>query len=325
MTFKDATLESGKWCVVLNQTSNWKNNQQIAQPCIQIILQKVGDHKLWHFALFSWSIKTPPWLSDALKESWVDWDEFGGSSCTNSCTCCLSKDSLLHILEQNTSSSVTPDSCLWICLVLNLVRNVWILWERHSHCCCSWCAGEWHGCFPLRSFSNEKAEQHELSHVHRWRLTFELRLHYYLIWLLFFTLSGLCESPPKTLAGLWAGLPRSLVSSSLQWRNTLHSWVPHLSLVILWICIGGISCQTPSGSELPDTLRRCQEGNLWPGIQRRGTVSHNSCQILGSCHYESFWYEQLLSPDNKVVKVKFHLSNTVYSSGASQSLGRCEH
>lgn len=112
-------------------------------------------------------------------------------------------------------------------------------------------------------------------------LLFDLIVILYFKWIVWIWDYLLWACPPKTLAGLWAGLPRSLVSSSLQWRNTLHSWAPHLSPVILWICIGGISCQTPSGSELPDTLRRCQEGNLWPGIQRRGTVSHNSCQDFG--------------------------------------------
>ncbi len=77
----------------------------------------------------------------------------------------------------------------------------------------------------------------------------------------------------KTLVGLWAILPRSLVSSILRWCNTLHFWAPHLSTVILWICIGAISCQPPSGSKLPKTLRHCQEQNLWSGIQRGGTIS----------------------------------------------------
>lgn len=38
-----------------------------------------------------------------------------------------------------------------------------------------------------------------------------------------------------------------------QWCNTFTSWMPHLSLFILWICIGKIICQTPSDSELPKT------------------------------------------------------------------------
>lgn len=71
------------------------------------------------------------------------------------------------------------------------------------------------------------------------------------------------------------------IRAELPWSPFMVSSVtPHLSVVILWICIGGISCQTPSGSELSNTLRRCQVGNLWPGVQKGGTVSHNNCHIL---------------------------------------------
>lgn len=162
-----------------------------------------------------------------------------------------------------------------------------------------WCAGV----FPTFIHSAMKRLNTATpSHVRGSKLSFELQLHYYFMrrwgWHKVIKISLISVSvkwiKTSCRAFGWFDISRNLlpaVSLSswnwtvrlshaplclffLQWRNTLHLWTPHLSpAVILWICIGEISCQTPSGSELSKTLRRCQVENLWPGIQRRGTIS----------------------------------------------------
>lgn len=154
-------------------------------------------------------------------------------------------------------------------------------------------------------------------------LLFDLIVILYFKWIVWIWDYLLWACPPKTLAGLWAGLPRSLVSSSLQWRNTLHSWAPHLSPVILWICIGGISCQTPSGSELPDTLRRCQEVTWHP------EEGHSQSQQLSG-----FWDHVIMSlfdmsscypPITKLWNLNFTCQTQFTCQELLKVWWRCEH
>lgn len=146
----------------------------------------------------------------------------------------------------------------------------------------------------------------------------EATLCFFIIW---------CDSYPlgwKWKSRIWAArnhLQSSLLSDYWNPGRTLNgsptllcfgsSVPPHTYMVILWICIEGISCQIPSGVELPNTLRLCQKENLWPGFLCRGTASHNKCQIYRLCHSECLWHELLDFSDNNIVKVAFLLSHTV--------------
>lgn len=112
----------------------------------------------------------------------------------------------------------------------------------------------------------------------------------------------ICRVVYSQITEALGGLPRFCFGSSVP---------PHTYMVILWICIEGISCQIPSGFELPNTLRLCQKENLWPGFLCRVTASHNKCQIYRLSHSECLWHELLDFSDNNTAKVTFLLSHTI--------------
>lgn len=175
----------------------------------------------------------------------------------------------------NGPSAVTPVCCLWICSVwmrFNLVRKLWMKPDN--------CVGtSLPLLFQLVVMCRRIAGVFLTALIQPWRgwtgrrSPFELRLRYYCGRRWRRNVSEISFSWEADVISLRLPAVNSQLFShapsfpSLSGDATLCT---HLSTVILWICIEGISCQTPSGSELTETLRRCQEENSWPGSPEEG-------------------------------------------------------